>query len=332
MADLAVLKTQEAQALELEVEKREDVLSAAARIADKDAGLRAQIQKIEAEPANERVRGLKLEERALDDEIKEVELRLYEMKARQRVLRQEVQGLENGVQAKLSSYRNALGLAEKEAQRFVARPLLEGERTVKVKTGLWALPKDRRTLEMVREYYGDESEDMRKQIEQIERERDALEEGKEVWGEVVEAVMGVEEALRAEMKNLQEMTREAGMKRVLRRMTEAKGDIEGKLGFAEGKGWNLLVAAIGAEVEALHEGFEVMEGALRESAGGDHRENLVGDGAHDMSGQTAKANGHGLEELGGRKEHNVAGAPSGRFEDEDDGPGPDLLVEEHEDG
>ena len=330
MADLAVLKTQEAQALEFEVEMREDVLAAAGRIADKDAGLRAEIQKIEAEPTSARVQELKAEEHALGKEIKEVELRLYEMKARQRVLRQEVQGLENGVHAKLSSYKNALSLAEKEAQKFVARPLLEAERTSRVKTGLWALPKERRTLEMVREHYGDESEAIGKQAEDVEKEREALEEGREVWDEVVKAAMDVEEALRAEMKNLQETSREAGMKRMLGRMSRAKGTIEEKLILAEEKGWNLLVVAIGAEVEALGEGYEVLEGASRKAHGEEHSENLIGDVSDKATkGRNGNVNEHGLEELEDRKERSVTGVP-GRAEDEDDGPGPDLLVEDHE--
>ncbi len=178
MADLAVLKTEEAQTLELEVERREDVIAGAASIAKKDAGLREHIRNIETEPASERVRGLNEEEKALDLEIKETELRLYEMKARGRVLKHEVQSLENGMQAKLSSYRNALGLAQKEAQQFVAKPLLEGERSSRVKTGLWALPKERRTLEMVREHYKDESSIIKRQIGKVERSNKRWRRGK----------------------------------------------------------------------------------------------------------------------------------------------------------
>ena len=185
---------------------------------------------------------------------------------------------------------------------------------------------------MVREHYGDESEAIAKQMEYVGKEHEALEEGREVWGEVVEAVMGVEEALRAEMKNPQEITREKNMKRTLGRMSKAKRSIEEKLILAEEKGWNLLVAAIGAEVEALSEGYEVLEGALREATGQEQRENLIGDAAGIMGdGRKGSTNEHYLETHGNEKEQSVAGTSLGRSEDEDDGPGPDLLVEEHED-
>ena len=336
MAELAVLKTQEAAALAVEIDRRVEVLATVDGILAKGAGLRAQIQKIESESASEQsLRGMQSEEASLDAEIKEVEGRLYAMRSRQRVLRLEISGVENGVQAKLSSYRNALGLAEKEARGLVARPLLEGERraVVRVQTGLWALPRERRTLEMVREHYGEEEGVMKGLVEGVENEREALEEGGEVWGEVMEAVMGVEEALRMEMKRMREATREVGMKRILERMGEAIRKIEDKLLVADQKGWNLLVAAIGAEAEALREGYRVLEGALREAVGDEEQsenvpEDLLGEEGVGGKEETGE---HGLEELENGLKPNNTGTLLDRSEEEDDGPGPELLIEDHED-
>lgn len=333
MAELAVLKTQESEALAVESDRRAEALSAVNRTLEKEAGLRAQIQKIEDESMSEqRLQGMKVEEASLDADIKEVEGRLYEMKARQRVLKLEISGVENRAQAKLSSYRNALGLAEKEAKGLLARPLLEVERESRVKTGLWALPKERRTLEMMREHYGEEEGAIKGQIEGLEKERDALEEGGEIWAEVVETVMEVEEALRREMKSLQEETREVGMKRILERMKEALTKIEESLMAADEKGWNLLVAAIGAEAEALGEGYKILEGALHEAAGNDQGSEIPKDVAgRGQDGREAETGKHGLEELGNGVNPHVSGPISTKSEEDDDGPGPELLIEDHED-
>lgn len=278
---------------------------------------------------------MKAEEAGLDAEIKAVETRLYEMKARHRVLRQEIGTVENGVQARLSSYRAALGLAEREARGLVARPLLEeeGERGG---GGVWALPLERRTLEMVRECYEEEGEVMKGLIEGLEREREALEEGGEVWAEVVEAVNGVEEALRTEMKSMreeEEETREEGMRRMLGRMSETLKRVEESLVVAEEKGWKLLVAAIGAEVEALGEGYRVLDGALREAVGEEEQsQDLLEEGPRaERGGLTEGANEHGLEELGDGGGLKATDAPLDRTEEEDDGPGPELLFENHDD-
>ena len=330
MADLAVLKTEEAQVLELGVERREEVIAGATRISEKDAGLREHIRKIETEPASERVRGLREEEKALDVEIKETELRLYRLRAKQRVMKHEVQSLENGMQAKLSSYRNALGLAEKEAQQFVAKPLLEGERTARVKSGLWALPKERRTLEMVREYYGDETEIMKRQIEEVGKERRALEEGQEVWKDVVDVVLRMEETLRTEMKNMQEDTREAGMRRILGRLGKAKGKVERQMALAEDRGWNLLMVAIGAEVEALEEGFKVLEDALQKTRGETQEEDLLRDDpGHERDRRRDVAEKVHPEAPDG-PDTNGPNTRLGRSEEEDDEPGPELLVQAEE--
>ena len=320
IAELAVLKTSEAQVLSAAVEHRGDVLATVARISDKEAGLRAQIARIETEPENARVEGMKVEERKLDGEIKEVELRLYEMRARQRVLRGEIREAENSVQAKLSSYNNALALAEREARGFLARPPPEGGR---VKMGVWTLPRERRTLEMVREMYGDEEESLKGRIEDVVKEREALEEGGRVWGDVVAEVMGVEEGLRAEMGRMGEgkREREKGMRRVLEGMGMARVRVEEKMGVAVERGWRLLVCAIGAEGEALGEGIAVLEGALRavSGAGTGGEGDLIGDEGHDCQGVVQGPNNDG------------GGALLDRSEDEDDGPGPELLIEEHED-
>ena len=319
MSDLARIKDEEARVLEEELEQRDAYVSSVERISAKSEGLRQQIKTIEQEPANTRIAELKSTEKALGTEIHDLETKLYEMKARQRHLLREIQGAENSVQSKLSSYRNALQLAEKEARDFLTRPPYQG--TSQKGESVWALPAQRRTLEMAKEQFVDERMGLGRRFKSVVREREALEEGGKMWGDVVREVGDVEGLLQVEMRGLQKQRlgrmAEEGMKRILERMRDAQHAIEGCLHTAEERNWRLLVSCIGAELEALIEGQGVLKEAFE--ASGVHVEL---DGEHAKGQQARNEPSTSLVDTNGRSED--------RSEDEDDGPGADLLISQDE--
>lgn len=215
--ELAIVKTQEGHLLATALREKEQELAITKGLALKRTGLQERIQAVEeaAEtPQQGRSRDeLQAAERALADEISETETKLWNLQARHRHLRTEIATLDNSVQAKLSSYRAALALAETEAHDFLKR---EGHGTAMAsnrignsnssssssssgRQGLWALPPDRRTLGMAEEQFRAETETLRQQAEGAEAERKALEEGALVWREVVQEVGRVETMLRDEM-------------------------------------------------------------------------------------------------------------------------------------
>ncbi|KAL8982345.1 MAG: hypothetical protein Q9177_005301 [Variospora cf. flavescens] len=214
------------------------------------------------------------EEEALGREIEEAENRLWAMKARRRVLREKVQEARNRREARVSSWRRSLELLGEEEEEVVlkgnpaASSLFAGEGKGKGKgrESVWDLKPKRRTLEMVREWYVSEREGLAGRLEDVGKEREALEEGGRVWAEVVRVVGGVEALLEKEMNGLDscsssgegggEHRREEGMERVLKAMKDARESVEEKLQLAREKGWKLLVVAVGAELEALVEGEE----------------------------------------------------------------------------
>jgi predicted nucleic acid-binding Zn-ribbon protein len=330
---LTDLKLQEARVLEDEVLQRDDVLSAVQSFERKSAGLQGHIRDIESEDTTRRVNELKGEEKTLDHEIHELETRLYEMKARQRHLLREIDGLNNSVQSKLSSYKSALVLADKDIKNFLARPPLQSTNHTAAAAGIWSLPRERRTLEMAKEHYTDEQHALRTRLSTVEEEKNALEDGAAVWEEVVQEVSSVEKALREEMQLIRPPLLDSdsakpaaeGMRNILQIMQRARSRIESRLDLAEAKNWKLLVCCIGAELEALVEGQGVLEGAFEASEPGRGK----GKG---------KMNGHGagmslLGEEGPDLEHadELLSMERERSEDEDDGPGPELLISHHDD-
>ena len=309
---LSQVKDEEARVLQYEIDQRDSSLSTIENLSSKEQGLREAISGIQAESPTIRIADLKATEKELGNEIHELETRLFEMKARQRHLLREIQATENGVQSKLSSYKNALQLAEKEARSFLARPPLQ-EDGVSQKTGVWALPPQRRTLEMAREQYQEEQHEFGRQIEGFMGEKQALDEGSSVWEDVVREVGEVETMLQGEMQHLNSSSHgqkaEGGMRRILERMRDAQRHIEELLRVAEEKDWKLLVCCIGAELEALVEGQSVLVEALAASG---------------VSLDKASES-HAQDVFIDEPSPSITGV-NGRIPDEDDGPGPDLLI------
>ena len=114
-----------------------------------------------------------------------------------------------------------------------------------------------------------------------------------------------------------------GMKKVLGMMDRAKGELEERLDVAEVKNWRLLVCCVGAELEALIEGEGVLRGALEEAGGDEHvhegdSENTMPhvDDLDGLENSRHSENGVRLNQL----------SMSPRRAEEDDEPGPDLLI------
>ena len=351
IADLAVLKSQESDILQSELDERRRDVSLIDTLSMKQQGLQAAIEQISNQESSHKAEEFRAEEQTLGREILELEERLQQMKNRQRYLLREIQALDNRTQAKLSSYQESLRLAEKEAREWLARPPARVEkargRGKKEDEAMWDLPKERRTLEMAKEWAQGEEEKSRGRFEVCEKEREALEEGGEVWRDVREIVSGVEKSLRGEMnlqasrrwsKNKEAETTESGAtKRLLDSMEVARAEIERELKLAEDKGWRLLVCCIGAELEALIEGMGVLKEALDAAESHpDHREGYSDEISGDRDGDLL-SDTNGLDEL--RESMNGVSTEdtrptqqsSRRTEDEDDEPGPDLLIAQPED-
>lgn len=285
ISDLAVLKAEERKLLEGELLEKSSELSKVQALAQKRAGLEGQIRRIEeGEDISRKLSEMQKAEKMLDTEIKELETRLWEMKAKHRRMVDEIQGLDNRVQSQLSSYKAALEMAEKEVRAFLKSPptRITGKVGKEERSGIWGLPPDRRTLDMAEEHFRDEQQVLRERAEAAETERSALEEGVVVWKDVIREVDELERVLRVEMhllppSQLQERDRdndscrgsgvnngsaELGMRTVLQQMQRAKSRLESQLDVAEGRGWKLLICCIGAELEAVIEGYDVLNSAL----------------------------------------------------------------------
>ncbi|KAL8945517.1 MAG: hypothetical protein Q9183_008060, partial [Haloplaca sp. 2 TL-2023] len=210
ISSLYDLKAQNADVIESTLETTTEQLHNINTLQDKKRSLEAKLGELDASATSSTIESQEKELQALDRQIYETENKLYEMRARQRMLRQSVQEDRNREEARASSYRSALEMAQEEERHLVAKPpstpllgsmpkiesvksnsraQIEG----KSKGGsVWDLRPKRRTLEMVSEHYEQVQSTLNDQLQDIATEQKALEDGGSVWEEVVDQVSRVE--------------------------------------------------------------------------------------------------------------------------------------------
>lgn len=320
MRELGWVKGEEAGVLDGEVRRREEGLGVVRGFERRKRGLEGGMERaMGEEEEGGGIEGLKRERERVEGEVRGLEERVRGLVARRGGLQREIERRESERESRVSSWREGVRGVEEGVERFL-RGLGEGG-------GVGG-----RSLERCRGEWEGEREALVRRREGVERERVALEEGGRVWEEVVGVVGGVEAGLRDVVGR---GGGEEGMRGMEERMDRAVEVLEGKVGIARARGWTLLVCAVGAEMEALREGRDVLRAALGAARGsrvdgeGDATEGYGDGGAGSANGRAAGEEEFGSLSLGGVpvREHRVR--PSSlldRSEDEDDGPGPEFLT------
>jgi hypothetical protein len=268
MGELVAVKREEVGVLVVEIRRREEVLERVDLWGKRIEGVRNQlseysvgINQAEGEGEAMEISELRTEERAVENEIREMEDRLTQMKARKRWLGERIKESVNKREARLSSYRGALREVESEVKEFLKRPPINASIVMGDEEGFSALPPGRRTLGMAKEWWNKEVSQLQLRKQEVEKEKSALEEGVQMWEESISIVTEFEDDLRKQMASNEVQDVEK-----LRNQIGKMGGVITKLGetlsIAEERGWNLLICAVGAELEAFKEGEGILRGAL----------------------------------------------------------------------
>ncbi|KAH7327201.1 hypothetical protein BKA65DRAFT_64112 [Rhexocercosporidium sp. MPI-PUGE-AT-0058] len=331
MEELVAVKREEVGVLKGEIGRREVVLGRVEQWERRIEGVRGQLSGYSGSGGADLIEGegdaggeeaqeiaeLRTEEKAVENEILEMEDRLAQMKARKRWLGERIKENINRREARLSSYRGALREVELEVKEFLRRPPIPVSVVMGGEEGFTALPASRRTLGMAKEWWNKEVSQLKTRQEEVEKEKTALEDGAEMWANSVKVVVDFEDDLRKQMASSDVQDPDV-LRRQIDKMEGVIKTLSATLRVAEDKGWNLLICAVGAELEAFKEGEEILKGALGVTAGGDKEEH-DDDQSHD--GNIT----NGLEELHGQ---NQRAASLDRDDSEDDGPNlAELLVD-----
>ncbi|KAK4634847.1 Autophagy-related protein 28 [Fulvia fulva] len=338
---LSALKDDEIQDVCSQLQDDENTLAQIDDWEAKRKGLEEVSDSVDESGETVRVQRLKQEADTLQTEINTVELQLMEMKSRHRKLLKQAAAVENSVQAKMASYTSSLHLLEEEVQRFLsAKPYTREERSTSSdgQQSMWQLPPNRRNLDMAKQYWTEQRESTVEMRKQHEQERAALVEGAQLWKETVMEVTDLERQIRDEMTGLRPISPESPsawddappsqpvdhsrqLKNTLGKMQSVISSVEGKLQKAEDNRWSLLMAAIGAELDALKRGKEILAGVL-----GVTEPDLMDANGHDSKDDSPGEDIRGLDKSFETARLDEARSPQRKHEDDDhDEPDPELL-------
>ncbi|KAI9834658.1 MAG: hypothetical protein M1826_000060 [Phylliscum demangeonii] len=341
MRELAIVKDEELASLQARSEDSRAVLGQLDDWARKKAGLREEIELIEHSPDAVTLQKFKGDEKMLQEEVQDLEDRLVESKARHRRLLAEISRISNSVEARLSSYQASLSLMDDDIRQFLSKPPTSGLDVYgKSPPAFMRLPDQRRTLAMAQEHWVDDGESLGQKIEQVERERDALEDGAGVWEDVASAVTMFEKSLRRALRPAstapthpldgERQAPTAALRELAPSLDKVVHQLEDTVKAAEARNWKLLVCCVGAELEAMNEAKSILP-AFSQPSSMPRRE--AGHGSQHLHGYdklpTAawlRADGvedNALEALAERDEYHDSVE---KTDDEDNDPDPNLLV------
>ncbi|KAG0645640.1 Autophagy-related 28 [Hyphodiscus hymeniophilus] len=262
MSELAAIKSQEVDVFMDSIAQREDVLRKVGiwekriQAFQKQLSTASDTTRTDDEEGRELVE-LRNEEKAVDNEIREMEDRLAQMRARKKWIQERVGEGENRREARLSSYRGALREVEGEVREFLRRPPILPASSITIQEeaeggGFMDLPVGRRTLGMAKELWSREIREIEARKSDTAQEKEALEQGAHIWEDAARTVMDFEDGLRVQMKG--DMQNPDMLREQVRSMGRVIEGLAENLKLAEEKSWNLLICALGAELEAFREG------------------------------------------------------------------------------
>lgn len=321
---LASVKSEELDLLDEDLRKLQSTVEKTDGWSQKRIRLEKKIRDIENEDAGAKAQSLQTEASKLEQEIRQKEEELWALKRRHRKVLDELADTENSVEAKLASYKTSLSLLDREVSNFLARPL-NADHVPMSSSPFLTLPAKRRTLDMAREFWQDEYTRLAERCEKVDTDRGALDEGALLWADVMKRVEDYETSLQNSMRPT---TRKStpDPTRLLEQMDATITYLEEKLEFASSRSWNLLVCAIGAELEAFTQGRNMLEEALGSKRKGKERatQPLIDHDGFETK-QPEEMTGSAIR-IGRSPPRQPTPPKQTYFDSEDEDPDPELMI------
>jgi hypothetical protein len=177
---------------------------------------------------------------------------------------------------------------------------------------------------MAVDYWQDEQMRLAEHCEEVDKDRAALDEGAVMWNDVVKKISEFETSLQDQMQQRGDHSD------LLGRMESTTAYLEQKLEFANSRSWNLLVCAIGAELEAFKQGRAILEQALGISRKGKEKmTSLVDTGSSSHSESERESSSPASTNSRSPSNQSAARTPN-LFHGDDEDPDPELLISHHD--
>ena len=135
-------------------------------------------------------------------------------------------------------------------------------------SGMYSLTPDRRTLRMAQEQWSYEQDILSQRRGDVETERQALLDGAKLWRGASDKIKLFEREMRSALEegSNSDQDQEQTTAALLTQLNELIALVEEEVETAESNDWNLLICALGAELEALRRGREMLGGCDEEES------------------------------------------------------------------
>ncbi|KAI0170157.1 hypothetical protein BJ166DRAFT_188663 [Pestalotiopsis sp. NC0098] len=294
MAMLSDLKEEEDAYIASAISSRKVALARANKLSNQHKAISADLHALESDdPLRKELDGMNQEYGQVCGDIDEFEGKLRALKHRKRVLEARMEEVRSERESGLSGYRGALREAERDIGQMMKAPSVKvlsleedsestapgsPDSTSQEKTLERALNgheflrmrPERRTLAMAKEWWDGEIALLARRKLAVDKERDALSQGSEVWADTMQLIVDYERRLAAALSESVQVRPGAGkdLEEGLFRgqyedLRQTTKELEKNLELVEQKGYNLLVAAIGAELEGFIESENILAGLMR---------------------------------------------------------------------
>ncbi|KAF2709607.1 hypothetical protein K504DRAFT_476872 [Pleomassaria siparia CBS 279.74] len=257
---LASVKAEEMDLLDEDLRDLQAIVEKTDVWGQKRSRLERKIHDIEGENSGARAQTLQNEAKSLEQEIRQKEEEIRTLKARHRRVMNDLADTENSVEAKLSTYKASLSILDKEIASFLTRPP-DTDHVPLSPSPFLSLPPNRRTLEMAHDYWQEEHTRLSEKCQEVDIDRAALDEGAVLWKDVVNSVDSFEASLQNYMQQAIR-SKSPDPAKMVSQMETTIASLEEKLDLATSRSWNLLVCAVGAELEAFKQGKDILGEAL----------------------------------------------------------------------
>ncbi|KAK2608531.1 hypothetical protein QQS21_002877 [Conoideocrella luteorostrata] len=291
---LVDLRCEETDYITVAIEERRAALEHLSKLGTRRLGIQTELAAFdddEEEPLARELRELEGRHAVVDRNISMLEEKLMSLRNQRRWLREKMSDVKGKREAGLSGYRGALKDVDSELSMFVRRPpILPLEPAIQSKgddslieeiasaggAEFLRLIPNRRSPEMAKSWWEAELVILEKRRMQVNEDRLALEKGALVWDDIVSLVSNFESELRRIMKGgavtassfkgKEKATSEVDLVRnQMMNMSKVVVELEQAMELVESNGWNLLICAIGAELEAFKEAHDMLTGLLSQS-------------------------------------------------------------------
>lgn len=324
MALLGDLKQEEDAYIASAISVRKNALAKANRLSNQHKTITADLRSLERDgPLRKELESMGDEYKKVCGDIELFEGKLRALKHQKRVLESRMEEVRSERESDLSGYRGALKETERGIGEMMRTPgvkVLSGDGIDELDVTLpenssqgaakeaflgqhlgghefLRMRPERRTLGMAKDWWEGELALLSRRKETVDRERDALAEGSEIWAHIVQLIVDYERRLATALSASSHLDRSSALgaerrkteedlfRAQYRDLQETIREMRDRLQYAEERGWNLLVAAIGAELEGFMESERILSDLMSNMGYENLREELAGAGRVDVPGQ-----------------------------------------------